>query len=70
MKQDYGQYRYTKKELLKYSLQSIMLCAAADYLFYQNWWAMAAAVPITVFFSEMEEETAYPGKKKAFELSV
>ena len=27
MKQDYGQYRYTKKELLKYSLQSIMLCA-------------------------------------------
>ncbi len=64
MKQDYGQYRYTKKELLKYSLQSIMLCAAADYLFYQNWWAMAAAVPITVFFLKWKKRQLIRERKK------
>ena len=64
MKQDYGVYRYTKKELLKYSLQSIMLCAAADYLFYQNWWAMAAAVPITFFFLKWKKRQLIRERKK------
>ncbi len=64
MKQDYGVYRYTKKELLKYSLQCIMLCAAADYLFYQNWWAMAAAVPITFFFLKWKKRQLIRERKK------
>lgn len=63
MKQDYGVYRHTKKELLKYSLQCIMLCAAADYLFIRTGGLWRRLSPLRSF-SEVEEETAYPGKKK------
>ena len=69
MKQDYGQYRYTKKELLKYSLQSIML-RSRRLSFLSELVGYGGSGSHYRLFSEMEEETAYPGKKKAFELSV
>ena len=40
MKQNYAEYHFSKTEILKYLIQSILLCGAMDYLFYQNWWLM------------------------------
>ena len=36
MKQDYREYHFSGKEIAKYLLQSLLLCGALDYLFYQN----------------------------------
>ena len=35
-KVDYGKYRYSQKEILKYIGESAALCGAVDYLFYQT----------------------------------
>ena len=40
MKQDYREYHFTGKEIVKYLIQSILLCGTLDYLFYQNKWLM------------------------------
>ena len=37
-KVDYGKYRYSQKEILKYIGESAALCGAVDYLFYQTPW--------------------------------
>ena len=50
MKQNYAEYHFSKTEILKYLIQSILLCGAMDYLFYQNWWLMLLTVPVTVLF--------------------
>ncbi len=50
MKQDYDDYQYSYKEMLKYLMQSILLCAGVDYLFYKNIWLMLAAVPAAVWY--------------------
>ena len=39
-KVDYGKYRYSQKEILKYIGESAALCGAVDYLFYQTPWVM------------------------------
>ena len=36
MKQNYAEYHFSKTEILKYLIQSILLCGAMDYLFYQK----------------------------------
>ncbi|HJB16567.1 MAG TPA: type II secretion system F family protein [Candidatus Blautia excrementipullorum] len=64
MKQDYENYHYTKKELVKYILQSILLCGAVDYLFYQNWWVMAGAVPVSVLFLKWKKRQFIRERKK------
>ena len=59
-KKNYEEYHFTGKEAAKYCLQSTMLCGAADYLFYQNWWCMLAAVPAAVLFLRMKSITLLP----------
>ena len=60
-KVDYGKYRYSQKEILKYIGESAALCGAVDYLFYQTPWVMLLVVPL----SEVEEETDDQRKKTA-----
>lgn len=50
MKQNYDDYQYSYKELIKYLMQSILLCAGVDYLFYKNIWLMLAAVPAAFWY--------------------
>lgn len=50
MKQNYDEYQYSYKEVLKYLAQSILLCAGVDYLFYKNIWLMLTAVPAAVWY--------------------
>ena len=45
-KVDYGKYRYSQKEILKYIGESAALCGAVDYLFYQTPWVMLFVVPV------------------------
>ena len=63
-KVDYGKYRYSQKEILKYIGESAALCGAVDYLFYQTPWVMLLVVPVCVL-SEVEEETDDQRKKTA-----
>lgn len=46
MKQDYRIYRFKKKEILKYFVQSAFLCILINYLFYQNLWFLFAIIPV------------------------
>lgn len=64
MKQDYEQYHYTKKEMLKYICQSILLVGVTDYLFYQNLWVMATAIPGTVLFLKWKKRQFIKARKK------
>ena len=64
-KVDYGKYRYSQKEILKYIGESAALCGAVDYLFYQTPWVMLLVVPVSVVLSEVEEETDDQRKKTA-----
>ena len=41
------------------------MCGAVDYLFYQTPWVMLFVVPVSVFFTEVEEETDDQRKKTA-----
>lgn len=56
-KQNYEEYHYTKKEVAKYLFQSTTLCGAVDYLFYQSWWCMIAAVPAVVLFFKWKKDS-------------
>ena len=46
MKQDYREYHFSGKEIAKYLVQSILLCGALDYLFYQSKWLMILALSL------------------------
>lgn len=63
-KQNYKEYRYTVKEAARYLTQSVALCAALDYLFYQNWWYMLASVPVTVLFLKGKKKQCIRERKK------
>ena len=65
MRQNYDEYHYTKREALKYTFQSILLCAAADWLFYQSRILMLAAVPLTVLFLKWKKKQFIKERKKA-----
>jgi len=62
-KVDYGKYRYSQKEILKYIGESAALCGAVDYLFY----TLGNVVCGSGFcvLSEVEEETDNQRKKTA-----
>ena len=64
MKQNYDEYHYTVKEILKYGVQGIMLWAAADYLFYQSWPLMLAAVPFAAVFLRWKKKQFIRERKK------
>ena len=55
MKQNYEEYDFSKTEILKYLLQSVMLCGVLDYLFYQNWWLMLLTIPVAVLFMRLKK---------------
>lgn len=64
MKQNYDEYHYTGKELAKYVIQCLMLCAAADWLFYQSRILILAAVPLTPLFLRWKKGQLIRERKK------
>ena len=64
MKQDYREYHFSGKEITKYLVQSILLCGALDYLFYQSKWLMILAIPATVVFLKMRKRQLIRERKK------
>ena len=46
MRKDYRTYHFTAKETGKYLLEGTAVCAAADYLFYQNILALLFMIPV------------------------
>lgn len=64
MKQNYDAYPYSYKEVLMYLAQSILLCGAVDYLFYQNIWLMLTAVPVAVWFLKWKKRQLIRERKR------
>ena len=63
-KVDYGKYRYSQKEILKYIGESAALCGAVDYLFYQTPWVMLLVVPVSVFFLRWKKKQMIRERKR------
>ena len=63
-KHNYEEYHYTAKEAARYLIQSVALCGALDYLFYQNWWYMLAAVPVAAIFLKGKKKQCIRERKK------
>lgn len=64
MKQDYGRYHFSRKEVAKYLTHSIFLCAAVDYLFYKSWWGMLAIPPVACFYLKCKRKQLIHERKK------
>lgn len=64
MRQNYEEYHFSLKEIVKYVMQSILLCCAADYLFYQSWLFMVLAVPVTLLFLRWKKIQFIKERKK------
>lgn len=64
MKQNYGEYRFTKKEAAKYLAQSVCLCGAVDYLFYKSWWGMLAVIPAAFFYMKWKKKQLIRERRK------
>lgn len=64
MKQNYGEYRFTRKEAAKYLAQSICLCGAVNYLFYKNWWGMFAVLPSAFFYLKWKKKQLIRERRK------
>ena len=63
-KREYGKYRYTPKEIVKYLAQSIAMCALIDYLFYRNLWVMLVMMPVPVFYLKWKKKRLIHERKK------
>ena len=63
-KKDYQTYRFTAKEKVKYLLEGISICIAADYLFYQNLWVMLIMLPIPLLFLRIQKEKCIIRQKR------
>lgn len=64
IKQNYGEYRFDLKEKVRYLVQSVLLCAAVDFLFYQNPWLMILAVPVMVVFMKVKKQSLIRERRK------
>lgn len=64
MKQNYEKYQFSKIEFLKYLLESLALCALADYLFYQSWWLVPFLIPIPILFLRMKKKQLIQERRK------
>ena len=64
MKQNYGEYHFDTVEKIKYLIQSGLLCAVLDFLFYQNPWLMFLAVPMTVIFMKAKRQSLIRERRK------
>ncbi|MDC7290646.1 type II secretion system F family protein [Blautia schinkii] len=63
-KRDYAHYRFSVGEFMKYLAQSIGICAAADYLFYQNYWALLAAIPLSALYLKWQKNHLIRERRK------
>ena len=61
---DYQNYRFTGKEILKYFLQTLLLCALGDYLFYQNVWVLILVVPASVWMLKIRRKQRIRERKR------
>lgn len=64
MKQNYDEYHFTGKEFLKYFLQSVLLCAIANYLFYKNVWVCIFMIPVPVLFLKWKKKQLIRERRK------
>lgn len=64
MKQDYSVYRFGRKEMIMYLLQSCGLCIMIDYLFYQNLWLLFLMIPAAVIYLRIMKKVRIRERKK------
>lgn len=64
LKRNYRQYRFSVKEILKYSVQSMGLCAIADYLFYQSVWVLLLMVPVPLLYLKWRKKQLMRQRRK------
>lgn len=64
MKQNYNEYHFTKKEFLKYLLQSFIMCAMINYLFYKSAWMFLPMLPIPVIFIKWKKKQLIRERRK------
>lgn len=64
MKQNYENYQFTKVEIFKYLMQSILLCAMVDYLFYQSLWLIPFLLPVPFLFLRMKRKELIQERRK------
>ena len=64
MKENYGKYRFSGGEFLKYLLQCLIICGILDYLFYQNMWLMVLFVPASVVWLKIRKKQLIRDRKK------
>lgn len=54
-RRNYEHYHFSVKEILKYLGQSVLLCCALDYLFYQSMWMLVLLVPVALGYLKWKE---------------
>ena len=64
MKENYGEYRFSVREVLKYLVQCLVICGILDYLFYQNQWLMILSIPISVIWLKIRKKQLIRERKK------
>ena len=63
-KRDYRVYRFTAKEFILGVCKSLLLCAAADYLFYENPWVLLYMIPIPFVYLKWKKKECIRQRKK------
>lgn len=63
-RRDYGKYRYSPGEAMKYLGQSLVLCVLVDYLFYKSFWVLAVMSPIPFFYLKWKKKQLIHERKK------
>lgn len=64
MKQNYEEYHFTKKEITRYLLESIVLGVLVDYLFYQSWWLLLTVFPLAFFYLKWKKKQLIRNRRK------
>lgn len=64
MKNDYNHYHFSKKELLLYLVQILVLCAGINYLFYKSWWIFLPMLPLPIFYLRFKRKSRMKQRKK------
>ena len=64
MKENYGEYRFSVREVLKYLVQCLVICGILDYLFYQNQWLIILSIPISVIWLKIRKKQLIRERKK------
>ena len=63
-RKDYRTYHFTAKEIVRYLLEGAAVCAAADYLFYQNILALLFMIPVSVLYLKMQKKKCIARQKR------